>query len=114
MKMSEVSVKSSRLGTSGKKKIQLTFENIYITAMPVGKKKKTEKPKLIINGCSGTILPGQFLAILGASGAGKTTLLNYLSGRAIGSNLQQTGEIKVNGVDKNAIGNFSAISAYVQ
>jgi ABC-type multidrug transport system ATPase subunit len=79
--------KSSRFGASGKKKIQLSFENIYITALPLGKKRHTEKPKLIINGASGTILPGQFLAILGASGAGKTTLLNYLSGREISSNL---------------------------
>jgi len=59
-------------------------------------------------------MPGQFLAILGASGAGKTTLLNFLSGREISSNLEKTGLISVNGMDKSKISNFSAISAYVQ
>lgn len=41
------------------------------------------EPKEIIRGVSGTVMPGQFLAIIGASGAGKTTLLNFLSGREI-------------------------------
>jgi hypothetical protein len=69
-----VEAPKSRFGTSTKKKIQLSFENISITAMPLtkgccGKKKNAnEEPKLIINGVSGTIVPGQFLAILGASG----------------------------------------------
>ena len=58
--------------------------------------------------------PGQFLAIIGASGAGKTTMLNYLSGREISQNLQKTGTITVNGQPKEAIRNFSAMSAYVQ
>ena len=68
---------------------------------------------MIIDDVSGTIIPGQFLAILGASGAGKTTLLNYLSGREISKGLDKVGKIWVNGVDKSAISNFSAISAYV-
>lgn len=59
-------------------------------------------------------MPGQFLAIIGASGAGKTTLLNFLSGREISQNLEKTGSIKVNGQDKETISNFSANSAYVQ
>lgn len=63
---------------------------------------------------SGTIKPGQFLAIIGASGAGKTTLLNYLSGREISNNLDQTGDILINNVNKSSVKNFSALSAYVQ
>lgn len=46
-------------------------------------------------------------------GAGKTTLLNFLSGREISKGLIKKGTIKVNGVDKEKIQNFSAISAYV-
>ncbi len=58
---------------SSKKKIQLTFENVIIKTMPPTHKccKKIpnpEKPKIILNNVSGTILPGQFLAIIGASG----------------------------------------------
>lgn len=68
---------------------------------------------MIIDDVAGTIVPGQFLAILGASGAGKTTLLNYLSGREISKGLDKKGNIWVNGVDKAKIDNFSAISAYV-
>jgi len=72
------------------------------------------EPKEIIRGVSGTVKPGQFLAIIGASGAGKTTLLNFLSGREISQNLEKTGVIKVNGEDKDHIRNFSSLSAYVQ
>lgn len=39
--------------------------------------------KVILDNLSGTVKPGEFLAILGASGAGKTTLLNYLSAKDI-------------------------------
>jgi ABC-type multidrug transport system ATPase subunit len=72
------------------------------------------KPKVIIDHVSGTVQPGQFLAIIGASGAGKTTLLNFLSGREISQNLDRTGKILVNGSDKDAMKNFSSYSAYVQ
>ena len=47
-------------------------------------------------------------------GAGKTTLLNYLSGREISKNLDKTGSVKMNGVEKDKIKNFSSYSAYVQ
>jgi len=72
------------------------------------------KPKVIIDHVSGTVQPGQFLAIIGASGAGKTTLLNFLSGREISQNLDRTGKILVNGSDKDTMKNFSSYSAYVQ
>lgn len=74
-------------GRSKKRPVQLTFEDIRITAVPPkGRcvpKNALKEPKEIIRGVSGTIMPGQFLAIIGASGAGKTTLLNFLSGREI-------------------------------
>lgn len=69
---------------------------------------------MIINGVSGTVLPGQFVSIIGASGAGKTTLLNYLSGRDIAKNLNRSGEVTVNGVNRDEVANFSAFSAFVQ
>ncbi len=47
-------------------------------------------------------------------GAGKTTLLNFLSGREISKNLKKTGQILVNGTEKDDLKNFSAFSAYVQ
>ena len=47
-------------------------------------------------------------------GAGKTTLLNFLSGREFSKSLTKTGVVVCNGVDKNKISNFSAVSAYVQ
>ena len=81
--------------------MQITWENIRITAEPPkGKckgKNALKEPKEIIKGVSGTVMPGQFLAIIGASGAGKTTLLNFLSGREISQNLTKTGTITVNG-----------------
>ena len=60
--------------SKNKKLVQLTFDNIEITAMPpTGKCAKRNKnalkePKRIIDGVSGTIMPGQFVAIIGASG----------------------------------------------
>lgn len=47
-------------------------------------------------------------------GAGKTTLLNFLSGREISQNLEKTGKIMANGVEKETIAGFSSLSAYVQ
>ena len=77
-------------------------------------KNALKEPKEIIRGVSGTVKPGQFLAIIGASGAGKTTLLNFLSGREISQNLEKTGGIFINGENKDNIRNFSSLSAYVQ
>ena len=98
--------------------VQITWKNIEIRAVPpTGKckpKNALKEPKEIIRGVSGTVKPGEFLAIIGASGAGKTTLLNFLSGREISKNLVKTGEILINGQNKDPIRNFSALAAYVQ
>lgn len=97
-------------------KIQLTFHNVKITAMPrknmCGTIKKGEAEKVILNDVSGTIKPGEFVAILGASGAGKTTLLNYLSGRDVSTNLKKEGRIMVNGEDRDQK-SFSNFTAFV-
>jgi ABC-type multidrug transport system ATPase subunit len=84
-----------------------------------------EKPKEILRSVSGTVCPGQFLAIIGASGkfyhisssyigAGKTSLLNYLSGRQISKSLQKTGSVTVNGVNRDKISGFATFTGYVQ
>ena len=70
--------------------------------------------KVILDGVSGSVQPGQFLSIIGASGAGKTTLLNFLSGRLISQNLSKKGRVLVNGQDRDQIRGFAAFSAYVQ
>lgn len=106
---------------SAKQLIQLTWVDIVIKAMPAQSKcckssgaNMLTKEKIIIDHVHGTVQPGQFLAIIGASGAGKTTLLNFLSGREISQNLTRTGQIFINHKDKDTLGNFSSYSAYVQ
>mmetsp|Transcript_15705 Transcript_15705/g.64188 ORF Transcript_15705/g.64188 Transcript_15705/m.64188 type:complete len:461 (-) Transcript_15705:872-2254(-) len=74
--------------------------------------KSTEK--LILSGVSGSVYPGQMLAIMGSSGAGKTTLLNLLAGRLTTSkNVRTEGGVLVNG-QKRDYSNFKRLSAYVE
>lgn len=102
-------------------KLQLTFKNVTIRA-PIKQRRCCRKgtvdpdaptEKVILDDLSGTIRPGEFLAILGASGAGKTTLLNYLSQKDISRNLKKTGQVLVNGKDVKSI-DFKRYIAYVQ
>ena len=115
---SKVDASGTGMSNRTKNPMQISWSDIRITAEPPkGKCKGKNAPKEskeIIKGVSGTVMPGQFLAIIGASGAGKTTLLNFLSGREISQNLTKTGTITVNGQPTQQIRNFSAMSAYVQ
>jgi ABC-type multidrug transport system ATPase subunit len=107
---------------STKKRIQLTFQNL--TVKSIQKKKKflfceygeATPQKIILENVSGTIIPGQFVAILGSSGSGKTTFLNFLSGRTVGlgDSLKMGGKVLINGKDRDKMPGSEALSCYVQ
>ncbi|KAJ2661335.1 hypothetical protein IWW48_002488 [Coemansia sp. RSA 1200] len=65
----------------------------------------------LLHDITGSIYPGEVVAIMGASGAGKTTLLNVLSGRVQGGKL--FGDIKFNGAQRNPH-DFKRMLAYVE
>ncbi|KAJ2556255.1 hypothetical protein EV175_002083 [Coemansia sp. RSA 1933] len=65
----------------------------------------------ILNDISGSIYPGELVAIMGSSGAGKTTLLNVLAGRVMDGKLY--GNIKFNGAKRNPH-DFKRMLAYVE
>ena len=53
--------------------------------------------KRILNNVSGFAIPGELVAIMGASGGGKTSLLNILASRAyVSGNSKISGEIRIN------------------
>ncbi|KAJ1721924.1 hypothetical protein LPJ53_003613 [Coemansia erecta] len=65
----------------------------------------------VLHDISGSVYPGELVAIMGSSGAGKTTLLNVLAGRVQGGRLY--GDIKFNGVKRNPSA-FKRLLAYVE
>jgi len=96
--------------------IQLSWHDIVIDRKPIdgccSKGVKEDLP-VILDGVSGCVNPGGFLSIIGASGAGKTTLLNYLSGKLISMNLAKSGQVLINGQDRDKISGIETFSAYV-
>ncbi|XP_074283056.1 ABC transporter G family member 14-like [Silene latifolia] len=72
--------------------IALKFEEVVYKVKLEGQKCKE---KTILNGVSGTVCPGEILAMLGPSGSSKTTLLTALGGRLKGKLL--SGKISYNG-----------------
>ncbi|KAH7568028.1 hypothetical protein JRO89_XS07G0218100 [Xanthoceras sorbifolium] len=61
----------------------LKFQDVKfkITKMAIEDVKSSDEDKYILHGITGSVHPGEVLALMGPSGGGKTTLLNLLSGR---------------------------------
>ncbi|KAL8131450.1 ABC transporter G family member 9 [Apium graveolens] len=90
---------SSALFFNANRPVTLKFEDVVykIKIDKVGgifKKQRKSEEKTILNGITGSVLPGEMLAMLGPSGSGKTTLLTALGGR-LGGKL--SGTITFNG-----------------
>ncbi len=67
-----------------------------LSAKAVGKSKKDP---MILRNQSGVAVPGEVVAIMGASGSGKTSLLNVLSGRIVSMNGHEVkGNFSINGI----------------
>ncbi|PIA17661.1 P-loop containing nucleoside triphosphate hydrolase protein [Coemansia reversa NRRL 1564] len=73
--------------------------------------KSKDGTRRILHGLSGSIYPGELVAIMGSSGAGKTTLLSILSGRVQGGRLE--GDIKFQGAKRNPH-TFKRMLAFVE
>jgi ABC-type multidrug transport system ATPase subunit/ABC-type multidrug transport system permease subunit len=68
----------------------------------------------VLHGITGSVKPGQMLAILGSSGAGKSTLLSLLAGRIKSStDCKSGGSVLVNG-KKRDFKHFMKQAAYVE
>ncbi|OVA16169.1 ABC transporter-like [Macleaya cordata] len=73
--------------------IFLKFQDIKYK-VTVKQERSSNNEKYILHGITGSVHPGEVLALMGPSGGGKTTLLNLLSGRV--KNSEPSGTITYN------------------
>ncbi|KAJ2155853.1 hypothetical protein GGF46_005551, partial [Coemansia sp. RSA 552] len=83
----------------------LTWDNLNYDV------KTKDGTRRILHDISGSIYPGELVAIMGSSGAGKTTLLNVLAGRVQGGRLY--GDIKFVGAQRQPH-TFKRLLSYVE
>ncbi|KAL1821590.1 hypothetical protein ACET3Z_016459 [Daucus carota] len=96
---SQTQESSSALLFNRNRPVTLKFKDVVykIKIQKLGgifKKQQKSEEKIILNGITGSVFPGEMLAMLGPSGSGKTTLLTALGGR-LGGKL--SGTITFNG-----------------
>lgn len=94
-----VTIKDNRMV----KPVGLSWHNLTVVHPKSG--------RVILDKVSGMALPGQLVALMGASGAGKTTLLNTLLSRNL-KNLHVEGQVLVNGHELGS--EITYVSGYVQ
>ncbi|GAB2232157.1 hypothetical protein Droror1_Dr00011184 [Drosera rotundifolia] len=87
------SEKHSLLSGEGTDGVFLTWRDLTVTVATAAKEKEG---RVLLDGLTGYVEPGEVVAVMGPSGSGKSTLLDALAGR-LGSQVRTTGEILVNG-----------------
>lgn len=86
---------------------ELSFDKLRFAIPAAGGKAKGGE-KVIIEGISGTIKPGQLVALMGPSGCGKSTLLDMLADKKTQA---YSGRVLVNGRPRSS--QFSRLVSYV-
>jgi len=81
------------------KGISITWRNLNYTVTIGNKKKRVQKK--VLDDMTGAAMPRHFIALMGPTGSGKTSLLNCLSGRIPKKDGTLTGEILVDGKERN-------------